>query len=110
MAGEKPIKPDPRAIKSIEFLNTHVTYPKETRLHNRTYVCPSCGFLRRAAAHYVPDGRPVPEHCDAPMVCLSYEQTVAATHLTAVRRIEWMKSGGRVREARGKGKWRACTR
>ena len=94
-------------MKSIEFLNTHATYKKETRLHNRTYVCLACGALRRAPAHYVPDGPPQPQHCGSPMFCLSHEQTVAATHLSTARRVDWMRSGGQVREVGGKRKWRA---
>lgn len=42
------------------------------------------------------------------MVCLTHEQTVAATHLTAARRVDWMRSGGHVREVGGKRKCRAC--
>lgn len=82
------VRPPSHAMKSIEFLNTHATYKKERRLHNRNYLCLSCGVLRRVPAHYVPDGPPPPQHCNSPMVCLSHEQTVAATHFPAARRVD----------------------
>jgi hypothetical protein len=102
------VRPHSQTMKSIEFLNTHATYKKEQRLHNRSYLCLSCGVLRRAPANYVPDGPPPPQHCSSPMVCLSHEQTVAATHLPAARRVDWMRSGGYVRDVGGKRKWRVC--
>jgi len=95
-------------MKSIEFLNTHATYKEEQRLHRRSYLCLICGVLRRAPAHYAPDGPPPPKHCSSPMICLSHEQTVAATHLAPARRVDWMRSGGHVREVGGKRKWRPC--
>ena len=87
-------------MKSIEFLNTHPTYKPEPRLHNRTFVCEACGFLRRSAG-----ARPAPVHCKGAMRCLTHQQAVAASHLSAAERhVDWLRFRGHVRAVGGKEK------
>ena len=89
-------------MKSTEFLNTHPSYRPERRLHNRTFVCEACGFMRRSAG--VP---PAPAHCERAMRWLTHQQAVAASRLSATERVDWLRSGGHVRAVGGKRKWRA---
>lgn len=92
-------------MDSQEFLNTHPNFSR--RINNRNYLCPVCGFLRRAPAHDATGAPDAPRHCDSEMVCLAHQQTVAATHLEQPQRVQWFKQGGKVRPAGGKRQWRA---
>ena len=92
-------------MDAIEFSNTHPCFGQ--RLSNRNYLCPVCGFLRRAPAHYVPGAPAAPRHCEQEMVCLAHRQTVAATHLEQTERVRWWQAGGGVRSVGGKRQWRA---
>jgi hypothetical protein len=77
---------------------------------NRTFVCPRCGFLRRAVAPDFKvgiDSKLWPRHCDEPMFLLGYRAAQAATQITAAQRIKWLKLGARVMEHNGRRRWRA---
>lgn len=73
---------------------------------NRNYMCLACGTIRRHSAHYLTDGEPR-VCCEKSMHLLSYEQTVAATHLDVRQRLDWMANGGHVAKRSGKRKWKA---
>lgn len=74
---------------------------------NRNYLCLTCGAIRRAPGRYY-DEDFLPSCCNLPMQGLSYEQTVAATHLEKDKRAEWMKNGGRVVKGKGRRRWKAA--
>jgi len=59
--------------------------------------------MRRSAG--VPPG---PVHCEGAMRWLTHQQAVASSRLSAVERVDWLRSGGHVRAVGGKRKWRAC--
>ena len=77
------------------------------RIITRDYVCPSCGTLRKAPAHYVPHAPPPPACCQKPMQSLGYDQKEACTRMTKQKRVKWLLAGGKVERRDGKRKWRA---
>ncbi|HEV2968469.1 MAG TPA: hypothetical protein VGY55_00680 [Pirellulales bacterium] len=79
--------------------------PREP-LHKRNYICRECGKIRRAPAHFVPNGPSPPECCADKMKLLDHQQTVAANRLTAKERVDWLLGGGRVVKARGTRQWK----
>jgi len=74
---------------------------------NRNYCCHHCGKMRRAPAHYIPNGPQPPHCCEQPMTMLSHEQTEAATHIVEAERVEWLAVGAKVIERGGKRSWKA---
>ena len=88
-----------------DFFNTHPAF--KSNIHNRNYLCPVCGFLRRAPAHNDPEAPVAPRHCDAEMICLYHTHTVAATHLEQSKRVQWLHGGARIKPVGGKRQWRA---
>src|SRR5262249_39784752 len=82
-------------------------------MSTRSYLCRTCGELRRAPAVYPglvqtrddPQGASAwPKHCGQPMEQLSYEQGVAATKIESEERIEWASRGLHILYRGGKQK------
>ena len=84
-------------------------------MSNRTYICTTCGVLRRASKVYLARQESLadakasprwPKHCGQPMKQLSFVQAEGATQLTQAERIKWVTKGAHVLRHRGKHKWK----
>jgi hypothetical protein len=82
----------------------------ERRIINRNYICRLCGRMRRAPAHYLPAAPAAPQCCGQAMRTLSYEATVVANRMSAAKRLQWLRSGGRFVKAPGRRRWRRAGR
>lgn len=66
--------------------------------------------MRRGSGSTPAKEVPPPVCCEAAMQILAYEQAVAATQLTAERRVKWLKAGGGYVHRGGKRPWKAVMR
>jgi len=78
-------------------------------IFRRNFLCCWCGSIRRADGNFLhqPEASHGPTCCNKPMRLLGYEQTVAATRLTKVKRLDWIAGGGKVMKSPGRRRWKA---
>jgi hypothetical protein len=76
----------------------------------RTFICRSCGKLRRANGSTPTRTVAPPQCCGAAMRNLMHEQAVAAVQLSTEQRLKWLRAGAKYVRRGGKRPWKAVMR